>query len=63
MSTGSEFTFFKFKNLNIKSYMFDFHKNFDILLGIPGITLLETKFDFVKGEVYFIININMNINI
>lgn len=53
-SSGKEFTFFQYKNLNIKSYIFNFHKDFHILLGIPGIKLLKTKFDFTKEEITFL---------
>ena len=47
-TTGNEFVFIKINNELIKCYLFNFHKRFNVLLGVPTIKELGIKWDINK---------------
>ena len=52
VTKGTEYVFLKIEGQPIKCYLCDFHKNFNVLLGLPALKLLKTSWiidrDLVK---------------
>ena len=54
ISKGNNYTNIYFDNVPIKFYVFDFHTQFDILLGLEDLKILKAKYDIVNDRIYLL---------